>query len=374
MNSGKQDQVFYLPDLGEGLLEAEIVSWTVAEGDHVVADQPLLSVETDKAVVEIPSPRSGRIAQLMVKAGDQVEVGAPLVEFEQGAAADSGAIVGTVDAKEHKAASEVTAVGSDKTVARVKAPPAVRALARKLAVDLTLVAPTGPNDTITKADVERAAQTLAGAGPLEQLSGVRRAMMRNMTLSGAEVVPATVTEEADIEAWPEGTDVTVRLVQALADGCRAEPSLNAWYDADNMGRRLHETVDIGIAVDTGDGLFVPVLRDAAKRTAVDLRAGLDRMMEDVRQRTIPPEELRGQTITLSNFGMIGGLHANLVVVPPQVAILGAGRIVQRVVWDDGKPAPHRVIPLSLTFDHRVVNGGEAARFLSAVKINLEESS
>ena len=112
-------------------MEAEIVSWTVAEGDHVVADQPLLSVETDKAVVEIPSPRSGRIAQLMVKAGDQVEVGAPLVEFEQGAAADSGAIVGTVDAKEHKAASEVTAVGRDKTVARVKAPPAVRAVNRR---------------------------------------------------------------------------------------------------------------------------------------------------------------------------------------------------------------------------------------------------
>ena len=371
MNSGKQDKFFHLPDLGEGLLEAEIVSWTVAEGDHVVADQPLLSVETDKAVVEIPSPRSGRVAQLMVKVGDQVEVGAPLVKFEEGAAADSGAIVGTVEAKEDKAASEETAVGSDKAVARMKAPPAVRALARKLAVDLTLVAPTGPNDTITKADVERAAQTLADAGPLERLRGVRRAMMRNMTLSGAEVVPATVTEEADIEAWPEGSDVTVQLVQALAAGCRAEPSLNAWYDADNMGRRLHETVDVGIAMDTGDGLFVPVLRDAANRTAMELRVGLDRMMADVQQRTVPPEELRGQTITLSNFGMIGGLHAHLVVVPPQVAIVGAGRIVQRVVWHDDKPMPHRVIPLSLTFDHRVVNGGEAARFLSAVKIHLE---
>ena len=247
-------------------------------------------------------------------------------------------------------------------------------LARKLGVELTLVSPTGPKDTITRADVERAAQALADAGPLEKLRGVRRAMMRNMTLSGAEVVPATVTEEADVESWPEGTDITVRLVRAIVAGCVAEPALNAWYDGDQRGRRLHTAINLGIAVDTEDGLFVPVLRDTANRTVENLRAGLDRMMADVRARTVPAEELRGQTITLSNFGMIGGLHANLVVVPPQVAIVGAGRITSRVVLNDEGPAAHRFLPLSLTFDHRVVTGAEAARFVTALKAHLEQPS
>ena len=247
----------------------------------------------------------------------------------------------------------------------------MRALAGRLGVDLALVSPSGPHDTVLTSDVERAAATIAEAGALEPLRGVRRAMARNMERAHAEVVPATVTELADIEAWSAGSDVTMRLIRAIVAGCRAEPALNAWYFGRDKGRRLQGKVDLGIAMDTTDGLFVPVLRDVASRAIDDLRRGLEAMKADVTARSVPLEELRGATITLSNFGMFGGLHAALVVLPPQCAILGAGRRHQRVMPHDGKPALRAVLPLSLTFDHRAVMGGEASRFLSSVVQDLE---
>jgi pyruvate dehydrogenase E2 component (dihydrolipoamide acetyltransferase) len=186
-----------------------------------------------------------------------------------------------------------------------------------------------------------------------------------MTLAQSEVAAATVIDDADIEAWLPGADVTVRLVRALVAGCHVEPGLNAWFESRTLGRRVLKKIDVGIAVDLPDGLFVTVLRDATNRDAADLRRGLDRMRTDLVARRIPPEEMRGNTITLSNFGMIGGKYAAPIVIPPTVAILGAGRISQQVVAVSGVPAVHRVLPLSLTFDHRVVTGGEAARFLAA---------
>ncbi len=363
---------FLLPDLGEGLEEAEIVTWHVNEGDRVVVDQPLVSVETDKAVVEVPSPWSGRIARLFGGKGDLIKVGAALVEFAEGEQGDTGTVVGELGQGE-------------KTVREAEAPtpapartlqvlPAVRALARKLDVDLNLVQATGPGGTITRADVERAAKSLAEAGPAEPLRGMRRAMAQRMAAAHTEVVRTTVTDEADIEDWRKGEDVTIRLVRAIAAACQAEPALNAWYNAAAGERRLIKRIDIGIAVDTEGGLIVPVLRNVGERDARDLRAGLDRLRADAAARSIPPEELRGATITLSNFGMIGGRFANLIVVPPQVAIIGAGRIDQRVLVHNGQPAARRVLPLSLTVDHRVVTGGEAARFLVALKADLERTS
>lgn len=193
-----------------------------------------------------------------------------------------------------------------------------------------------------------------------------------MARAHAEVVPATVTEEADIHGWTPGSDTTLRLVRAIVAGCRAEPALNAWFLGMEQGRRLHDKVDLGIAMDTEEGLFVPVLRDVGARETADLRRGLERMKADVRARRVPPEELRGQTFTLSNFGMFGGRHAALVVLPPQVAILGAGRIAERAVAHRGQVAARRVLPLSLTFEHRAVMGGEASRFLAAVVADLEK--
>ncbi len=365
-------KTFTLPDLGEGLQEAEIVSWHVAEGDHVVADQPLLSVETEKAVVEIPSPQAGHIAKLLVQAGDVVPIGAPLVEFEEGEqAADAGAIVGEIE-NEIEVAEEEAPASLAPGTGRVKAAPAIRALAQRLGVDLAVVAASGPDGAVTKADVERAAATLAAAGPLEPLRGVRRAMAHNMARAHAEVVPTTILDRADVDAWRDDEDPTTRLARAIAAGVAVEPALNAWFDAKAEGRRLNSKIDLGIAMDTPDGLFVPVLRDVANRSADDLRRGLEAMKADVRARTVPPEELRGQTITLSNFGMMAGRYAALVVVPPQVAILGAGRTAPEVLAIDGQAVVRRVMPLSLTFDHRAVTGGEAARFLAAVIADLEK--
>jgi 2-oxoisovalerate dehydrogenase E2 component (dihydrolipoyl transacylase) len=363
---------FKLPDLGEGLEEAEIVTWYVNEGDHVVTDQPLVSVETDKAVVEVPSPSSGRIVRLFGAKGDMVKVGAPLVEFAEGAEQDTGTIVGELGTSE---ASAAAATPSGRAAGhRPQVFPAVRALARKLDVDLAAIEATGPGGTMTRADVERAAKSLSQAGPAEPLRGLRRAMAQRMTAAHAEIVPATVTDDADIDDWRKGEDVTIRLVRAIAAACKAEPALNAWYNSGAGERRLIERVDIGIAVDTGGGLIVPVMRNVAERDAPGLRAGLDRLRADAIARSIPPGELRGATITLSNFGMIGGRFANLIVVPPQVAIIGAGRIAQRVVAHRSQPTVRRVLPLSLTFDHRVVTGGEAARFLVALKADLERAS
>jgi len=362
-------KTFNLPDLGEGLQEAEIVSWHVNPGDRVVADQPLVSVETDKAVVEVPSPHAGQIAELFGAEGDLVKVGAPLVAFAEAAGADAGTVVGQIAAGE-ELAEEVTAGQRGGRATGVRATPAVRALARRKGVDLALVSGSGADGMITASDVERAAATLSEAGPLEPLRGVRRAMASRMAHAHAEVVPATVSDDANIEAWRD-RDVTVRLVRAIVAGCASEPALNVWYDSQSQGRRLHHKIDLGIAVDTEDGLFVPVLRDVANRSPEDLRRGLERMKADIRARTIPPEELRGATITLSNFGSLAGRYAAPVVVPPQVAILSTGRATARPVAVKAQIVVQRVMPLSLTFDHRVVTGGEAARFLAAVIADLE---
>ncbi|MEM5345246.1 dihydrolipoamide acetyltransferase family protein [Paraburkholderia azotifigens] len=368
-------KIFKLPDLGEGLQEAEIVEWHVESGEDIRADQPLVSVETAKAIVEIPSPHSGRIAKLFGKPGDIVHTGAPLVAFEGdgGEDADAGTVVGHMEVGRQAVEEAPAAPGSGTGAGpgAIKAIPAVRALARKLDIDLAMVAPSGPDGVVTAADVQRAAKLLAELEPPEVLRGVRRAMAQNMARAQSEVAAATVIDDADIHAWSPHTDVTIRLIRALVAGCRAERGLNAWFDGRMARRHVMEKIDVGIAVDLPDGLFVPVLRDVAHRDAAGLRAGLDRMRADIRARKIPPEEMRGNTITLSNFGMIAGKYAAPVVVPPTVAILGAGRIHDQVVAHEGVPAVHRILPLSLTFDHRVVTGGEAARFLAAVIQDLE---
>jgi len=179
---------------------------------------------------------------------------------------------------------------------------------------------------------------------------------------------------AKVFVFRAAEDITIRSVCAIAAACRAEPSLNVWYNSQAGERRLIKRIDIGIAVDTDGGLIVPVLRNVGERDAKDLRAGLDRMRADARARAIPPEELRGATITLSNFGMIGGRFASLVVVPPQVAIVGSGRAGPCLTVHRDEVAVRRILPLSLTFDHRVVTGGEAARFLVAIKSDLERGT
>ena len=366
-------KIFKLPDLGEGLQEAEIVQWHVKPGDTVKTDQPMVSVETAKAIVDIPAPYDGKVTRLYGNPGDIAHLGAPLVAFEgEGEDAGAGTVVGNVAVGQKVVRETPMGAAPAPTAAGIKAIPAVRMLARKLNVDLAMVTPTGSDGMITQGDVQRAARILSETGPIELLRGIRRAMAQNMMLANAEVASATIMDDADIHAWQAGGNVMLRLIRAVVAACKAEPSLNAWYDSQRIGRYVVKKVDLGIAVDTPDGLLVPVLRNVGERDMADVAQGLDDLVRDTRNRKVPPEELRGHTITLSNYGTIAGRYASPVVVPPTVAIVGSGRIRDQVVAADGVPAVHRVIPLSLTFDHRAVSGGEAGRFLAAMMADLRQ--
>lgn len=365
-------KIFKLPDLGEGLQEAEIVQWFVKAGDTVKTDQPMVSVETAKAIVDIPAPYEGKVSRIYGNPGDIAHIGAPLVAFEgEGDDAGAGTVVGQMGVGKKVAHEAPLGAAPAPAAAGIKAIPAVRVLARKLNVDLAMVTPTGADGMITPGDVQRAARILSETGPIELLRGIRRAMAQNMMLANAEVASATIMDDADIHAWTPGQNVMLRLIRAVVAGCKAETSLNAWYDSQRIGRYVVKKIDLGIAVDTPDGLLVPVLRNVGERDMEDVARGLADLVRGARARKVPPEELRGHTITLSNYGTIAGRYASPVVVPPTVAIVGSGRIRDQVVVAEGAPAVHRVVPLSLTFDHRAVAGGEAGRFLAAMMADLE---
>jgi pyruvate dehydrogenase E2 component (dihydrolipoamide acetyltransferase) len=425
-------KTFLLPDLGEGLPDATVVEWFVQEGDVVRLDAPLVSMETAKAVVEVPSPYSGKVVKIFGKPGEVIDTGAPLVEIEldptlpQRAEAattghhhppakvaapsgpshepireDAGTVVGTMEASDRLVNETAVTFGG------VKAVPAVRALAKKLHVDLSKVQPSGAGGVVTLQDVKQAAAagtarvattaippivqppaaprtalsatgrpmrtvppSVAAPGQPEQLKGVRRNMARVMADAHSKVVPTTLADDADIHSWLPGNDITVRLIRALVAACKQVPALNAWFDGETLTRTLHPHVDVGIAVDTEDGLFVPALRNADMLDARGIREGINRLRAEVQARTIPAGELTGYTISLSNFGMFAGRYATPVVVPPCVAIVAAGKLRHEVVAVMGAIETHRVIPLSLTFDHRAVTGGEAARFLRAMLDDL----
>lgn len=364
-------KTFYLPDLGEGLPDAEIVKWHVAEGDAVKEDDALVSMETAKAVVEVPSPFTGKVIKCHGNPGDIIKTGAPLVEFEiKEQRKDTGTVAGKIE--ESDAVIQEAALSISGKASGVKVLPAVRALAKKLNIDLSLVTPTGANNTITADDVKRASEALNQAGPIEPLRGVRRAMAAAMTQSHAEVVPVTIYDDADIHAWAANGDYTVRMIMAMVKACQTEPALNAWFDGHQLGRRLLKEVHLGLAMDTPDGLFVPVIRDAQNKNANALRDEINQLKQEVQSRTIKPEKLQGATIVLSNFGKFAGRYANPIVVVPTVAILGVGALRKEVVVVNNDPQVHEVLPLSLTFDHRAVTGGEATRFLKVIMDTLKE--
>lgn len=367
-------KTFRLPDLGEGLAEAEIRQWLVKEGDVVEIDEPMLTVETAKAVVEVPAPRSGKISKLYGKAGEMVQVGAPLVEFADGedirSHKDAGTVAGRVEVGNTIIDEPAMGLRPKTSRAGIKATPAVRALAKQLNVDLNTVKATGTNGQITAEDVKKS-QTAEPKEGFEPLRGVRRTMINVMAQSHAEIVPVTLQDDADIHKWAKDTDIMARIIRALIAGCRAEPNLNAWYDTKTMSRKIISTIDIGIAVDSDEGLFVPVLKDAAAGNPKTWRETIERFKKQIKDRSIPADELRGASIMLSNFGTFAGRYANPVIVPPLVAILGVGKIRDEVVAYQGEMVVHRILPLSVSMDHRAVTGGEVSRFLGAVINDLE---
>lgn len=364
---------FKLPDLGEGLQEAEIMQWHVVPGDVVKADQLLVSVETAKALVDIPAPYDGVVAQCFGAPGDLLHVGESLLAYE--GEADNGTVVGELQQGSSKQSADQFFIGAAPSTREHLAPratPAVRQLAQRLGVDLAGLTGSSTDGLITHADVQAAAeQQLARFGG-EKLRGVRRSMALNMARAHAEVVPVTLYGDADLHRWAKARDPLLRLVQAIAQACTVEPILNSWFDSRGPALRRHNQLDLGIAVDTPDGLFVPVLRNVGVRSVEDLRSGIARLRADVQARSIPAQELMGATLTLSNYGTLFGRYASPVVLPPQVAIVGAGAIRDEVVACQGAPAVHPILPLSLTFDHRAATGGEAARFLKALVVALEE--
>ncbi|MFL5927144.1 MAG: dihydrolipoamide acetyltransferase family protein [Gaiellaceae bacterium] len=365
---------FKLPDLGEGLTEGEVARWLVSEGDEITEDAPLVEIQTDKTTVEIPSPAAGVVARILVAEGVVVPVGTVLVVIgdENGSVAPFDAEGGVAEQPRHITRSE--------PVQRLQATPLVRRVAQELGVDLATLTPTGPAGRVTEADVRAAAgarvdststSAQSAEGRREQVRGVRRQIVEHLTRAHREVPAVTFVEECDF------ADVDLALLvptvlQATAKTLQEFPELNARLEGDEIV--YVDRYDLGIAVQTSQGLLVPVVRDCDKRDVQSLREDVDALAEKARAGTLAPEELRGSTFTVTSAGKLGGLFVTPLVNHPEVAILGVHRIAPRAVVRDGEIVARRVGNVSVTFDHRVVDGARAAAFTLALIDRLQEPS
>lgn len=369
-------KIFHLPDLGEGLAEAEIREWYVKVGDHVKVDQPLLSMETAKAVVDVPSPYAGKIIKLFGQNGEMIATHSPLIEFEiEGGAPekDKGSVVGNLEISEGIMEEGDVIIGTPtKNTTAFKAMPAVRAFAKQLNIDLATVTPTGKDGQITAEDVKKMVGHSLPENA-ETLHGARLFMAKAMMQSHQEIVSVNITEDADITNL-SNTDITYCVIQAMIAGIQTEPGFNAWFDGKTMSRSLKENINLGLAVDTEEGLFVPVIKDVENKSQAEIRDNINRFKNAAKDRSFSPEDFQHGTITLSNFGIFTGRYASLIIVPPMVAILGCGKIREAVLPINGKIEIRRILPLSLSFDHRALTGGEATRFLGAIIKTLETMS
>jgi len=360
--------IFNLPDLGEGLPDAEIVEWHVKVGDTVNTNAPLVSVETAKAIIEIPSPLSGKITHLYGEINQIIKTGEPLVEFE-GELQDSGTVVGEMTRSDTLIDEPKSSTPSNNFNA--KANPAVRALAHRMGVDLAMVTPSGHDGLIQSDDIRRVARILNDVGPMEPLRGVRRAMARNMSQAHLQVAPATLVDDADISLIANTEEITPRLIRAITVACKTEPALNAWFDAHAVARRILKPIHLGLAVDAPQGLFVAVLRNIQQDDLMGIKKRLHDLKKKIAKRSLSADELRGYSITLSNYGSMAGRYATPVVLPPTVAIIGAGKSREEACVANGEIVIRNKLPLSITIDHRVVTGGEASRFLKALITDLQ---
>jgi len=333
---------FKLPDLGEGLTEGEIARWLVNEGDEIAEDQPLVEIATDKTTVEIPSPAGGKVTQILVGEGDVVPVGTLLV-----------------------------VIGGEPTArAAPQATPAVRQVAKELGVDLAAVRGTGPGGRITEADV-RAASPRRSEGRRERVRGVRRQIVEHLTRAHREVAAVTYVEECDFTCVDLDT-LLPTVLQATAASLREFPELNARLEGDEIV--YLDRYDLGVAIQTDEGLVVPVVRGADTRSLEELRDEVDRLAEGARAGTLAPEELRGSTFTVTSAGKLGGLFVTPIVNHPEVAILGVHRIAARPAVRDGEVVVRQLGNVSVTFDHRVVDGVRAAAFALDLIARVEAAS
>jgi pyruvate dehydrogenase E2 component (dihydrolipoamide acetyltransferase) len=344
---------FRLPDLGEGVREGEIARWLVEVGQTVEEDDPLVEIQTDKATVEVPSPASGRVARILVEEGQLVPVGTPLVVIGDG---------------------EVTAAAlrqDEVTPGKVQTTPLVRKIAAELGVDLGSLRGTGSGGRITEQDVRAAAPAREGERR-EPLRGVRREIARHLTTAHREVPPVTVVEECDFTDLAQARgdrSYLPYLLQATVAGLKKVPELNASLAGEEIV--FWERYDLGVAVQTEQGLVVPVLRSADEKSLDELDAEAARLAEGARAGTLKPDELRGSTFTVSSAGRLGGLLTTPIVNHPEVAILSLGRIAPRPAVVDGEIVVREIGLLSCTFDHRVADGVRASEFVLAVIERLQ---
>lgn len=406
---------FKFPDIGEGLTEGEIVRWLVKEGDEIKEGQPLVEVETDKALAEIPSPKTGVILKILAKEKEIVKVGQVIVVIgEKGEALaapppkpKSVGVVGELE----EAPEEVPAVAAKaepvKTVLvseHALATPAVRVLAKELGVDINKVQGTGPEGRVLEKDVRQLAESkekpveevkkpvkvkkydLYGYVERIPLRGVRRSIAKAMVKSKYTAPHVTAMDEADVtELWKirekekkaaekKGIKLTILpfIIKSVLAGLSEHPYLNASLDDENEEIILKKYFNIGVATDTPEGLMVPVVKNAKEKSIFQIAEELTKLAEKARDRTIDLADLKGGTFTISNYGALGGIYATPIINYPEVAILGVGKIKDTPVVRNGKVVVRKILSLALSFDHRVVDGGEGARFLNTVIAHLED--
>ncbi|MEE9615186.1 MAG: dihydrolipoamide acetyltransferase family protein [Thermodesulfobacteriota bacterium] len=372
---------FKLPDLGEGIVEGEIVKWHVKEGDPVEEHQVVAEVETDKAIVEVPTPKKGKVLKLCRAEGDVLAVGETLFVIEP------------ENEVEEEGEKSVSVVGTLPTEEEVLATPKVRSLAKKLGVDLKGISGTGPGGAITEDDVRGGSEAARKEardrfGPVERvpMKGVRKSIARNLKLSQERTAFVTGMDDADVtRLWDlrerekdvprlEGVHLTFMpfFMKAVQHALVTHERLNGSMDEDTEEIVVKKYYNIGVAVDTPDGLMVSVVREVDKKTILDLARELQELSKKARERKITLDELKGSTFTISNFGTFGGVYATPIINYPDVAILGTGKVKEKPWVVDGKVEVRKILPLSLTFDHRVVDGGEASAFLNKIISYLED--
>lgn len=405
---------FKFPDVGEGITEGELLKWLVAEGETVRQDQPLAEVETDKAVVELPSPVSGTILKLRAKPGDKITVGQILVSIGQAGEkpeANQQSIQKETEAKKpvSKPMDFSKPVQTPPVLAQaeqIRAMPHTRKLARMLGLDIRNVPATGPGGRITDQDVQRfkerketpspafvaskkggePAQAKHGTEERIALRGIRKAIAENVARAFRTTVPVTLMEEVDVsDLWnmrekektklqEHGVHLTFLpfIIKACVLALQKFPYFNASIDDEKAEIVLKHYFHIGIAVDTEDGLMVPVIRNADQKTIVELAIEIQELAKSARERRISLDDLKGSSFSITNYGSLGGRFGTPIINYPNVAVLGLGRIAERPIVKNGQIVISKTLPVSLTFDHRIVDGAQAAAFIDEILKHLQD--
>ena len=392
---------FKFPDVGEGITEGEIVKWRVKNGEKVKVDQVLVEVETDKAVVEIPSPKAGIILETKHKEGDIIKVGEVLVTIEEkGTKAEKVKVVRSKELKKDRPRS-VGVVGQleEAPEEHAKALPSVRRIARDLNVKLNEVAGSGKDGRITEEDVRKHKKNVKGVkvkvipnydfyGHVERvpLKGVRKSIANRMIQSYSKAVHVTHMDEVDITelvkirekekigAEKKGVKLTYLafIMKAVVAALKEMPILASSIDEEHHEIIVKKYYNMGFAVDTKDGLIVPVIKGVDQKNILSLAKEIKEFADKTRDRTIDISDLKGGVFTITNVGSLGGTYSTPIINFPEAAILAVGRISDKQVYSSSGVELRKILTLSLSFDHRILDGADAARFMNIIKKNLED--